>query len=71
VADVYSLNEAGPIAVWDAAAGHVLLQHRMLVEVVDEHDEPVGPGERGEITLTGGYRQVESSWEASESMRDW
>lgn len=56
VADVYSLNEAGPIAVADdAAAGHVLLQHRMLVEILDADDEPVDPGERGEVTLTGGF----------------
>lgn len=56
VVDVYSLNEAGPIAVFDPLAqGHVLLQHRLHVELLGETDEPVSAGERGEITLTGGF----------------
>ncbi len=56
VLDLYSLNEAGPIAVFDAElGGHVLLQHRMYVEILDDDDEPVTPGERGEIALTGGF----------------
>jgi phenylacetate-CoA ligase len=56
VLDVYSLNEAGPIAVYDPRAqGHVLLQHSMLVEVLAEDDQPVPDGERGEVTLTGGF----------------
>jgi phenylacetate-CoA ligase len=56
VVDLYSLNEAGPVAAFDpAAGGHVLLQHGMLVEILDAADRPVPPGERGEITLTGGF----------------
>ena len=56
VVDVYSLNEAGPVAVADAdAGGHVLLQHRMYVEVLGDDDRPVPPGARGEVTLSGGF----------------
>ena len=56
VLDLYSLNEAGPIAVADpAAGGHVLLQHRMYVEILDRAGRPVAPGARGEIALTGGF----------------
>ena len=56
VVDLYSLNEAGPIAAYDArAGGHVLLQHRMLVEIVDAAGRPVPRGARGEVTLTGGF----------------
>lgn len=57
VLDLYSLNEAGPVAVWDpVAGGHVLLQPRMLVEILDPgRDVALPPGERGEVTLTGGF----------------
>lgn len=56
VLDLYSMNEAGPIAVADpAAGGHVLLQPRMYVEILDDEDRPLPPGERGEVTLTGGF----------------
>lgn len=56
VLDVYSMNEAGPIAVADSTmGGHVLLQHQMLVEIVDPEGRPVREGERGEVTLTGGF----------------
>ncbi len=56
VLDLYSMNEAGPIAVADPKmGGHVLLQHRLLVEVLAPDGEPLPPGERGEITLTGGF----------------
>jgi phenylacetate-CoA ligase len=56
VADIYSLNEAGPVAVYDPAAqGHVLLQHRMLVEILDPDDRALPEGQRGEVTLTGGF----------------
>ena len=56
VLDVYSLNEAGPIAVFDPALDrHVLLQNRMLIEILDAEDKPVATAERGEITLTGGF----------------
>lgn len=56
VLDVYSMNEAGPVAVADAAAGgHVLLQHCLYVEILDSTGQPVPSGERGEVTLTGGF----------------
>jgi phenylacetate-CoA ligase len=56
VLDLYSLNEVGPVAVFDPAVnGHVLLQHRLLVEILDPSGHRVPPGERGEITLTGGF----------------
>lgn len=56
VLDLYSLNEAGPVAVFDpSVGGHVLLQHRMVVEVVDPAGARVAPGQRGEVVLTGGF----------------
>jgi phenylacetate-CoA ligase len=54
VLDLYSLNEAGPVAVADAG-GHVLLQPGMYVEILDPEDRPVPEGTRGEVTLTGGF----------------
>jgi phenylacetate-CoA ligase len=56
VLDLYSLNEAGPIGVYDPQLdGHVLLQPAMAIEILDDAGEPVAAGERGEITLTGGF----------------
>jgi phenylacetate-CoA ligase len=56
VLDLYSLNEAGPVAVFDQNyGGHVLLQDRLHVEIVDPSGHVVPEGERGEITLTGGF----------------
>ncbi len=56
VVDLYSMNEAGPLAAYDPrAGGHVLLQPRMIVEILDSAGHPASPGERGEITLTGGF----------------
>lgn len=56
VLDLYSMNEAGPIAVFDpAVGGHVLLQPRMQVEILDSAGNALPAGERGEITLTGGF----------------
>ncbi len=56
VLDLYSMNEAGPIAVLDPAlGGHLLLQPRLYVEILDDEGHPVPDGERGEITLTGGF----------------
>jgi phenylacetate-CoA ligase len=56
VLDVYSLNEAGPVGVFDAnAGGHVLLQPRLYVETLGSDGRPVDAGQRGEITLTGGF----------------
>jgi phenylacetate-CoA ligase len=46
VLDIYSLNEVGPVAVFDPAlGGHVLLQPRLYVEILDT----------GEIAVTGGF----------------
>lgn len=56
VLDIYSMNEVGPIAVFDAAAGgHVLLQDRLYVEILDPAGRPVAEGQRGEITVSGGF----------------
>jgi phenylacetate-CoA ligase len=56
VLDLYSMNEAGPIAVADpASGGHVLLQHRLFAEILDEAGRSLPPGEHGEVTLTGGF----------------
>jgi phenylacetate-CoA ligase len=56
VLDFYSMNEAGPIGVFDSAAGgHVLLQPELHVELLDSIGAPVADGARGEITLTGGF----------------
>ncbi len=56
VLDLYSMNEAGPVAVQDATAGgHVLLQHRLYLEILDEKGCPQPPGKRGEVALTGGF----------------
>lgn len=57
VIDVYSMNETGPIAFAPAdsiADEHELLSHNLLVEILDDRDEPIAPGERGEIVVTGG-----------------
>ncbi|HEU5058066.1 MAG TPA: hypothetical protein VFU21_16155, partial [Kofleriaceae bacterium] len=56
VLDLYSMNEAGPIAVADeGAGGHVLLQPRLLVEILGPDGTRLPPGARGEVTLTGGF----------------
>ena len=56
VLDLYSLNEVGPVGVFDVAVGgHVLLQNRLYVEILGPAGRPVATGERGEITLTGGF----------------
>jgi len=56
--DLYSMNEAGPIAVFDpAAGGHRLLQPDLYVEILDPQGRSLAPGERGEITLTGGFNR--------------
>jgi phenylacetate-CoA ligase len=53
VVDVYSLNEAGPVAA-AGARGHVVLPHDLYVEVLRPNGTPCRPGERGEVALTGG-----------------
>lgn len=53
VLDVYALTEAGVVAV-RTPQGHAVLPHDLHVEVLDEHDQPVAEGVRGEVVLTGG-----------------
>lgn len=53
VVDVYSMNEAGPIA-FEYQGLYKLLQPRLYVEVLDDDGLPCPPGARGEVTLTGG-----------------
>jgi phenylacetate-CoA ligase len=53
VLDVYALTEAGIVAV-RTPQGHAVLPHDLHVEVLDEHDQPVPDGGRGEVVLTGG-----------------
>lgn len=56
VLDLYSLNEVGPVGVLDTAlGGHLLLQPRLYVEILDRDGQPVTGGERGEISFTGGF----------------
>jgi phenylacetate-CoA ligase len=56
VLDVYSLNEVGPVGVYDGnIGGHLLLQPQLYVEILDRDDRILDPGERGEITVTGGF----------------
>lgn len=53
VLDLYALTEAGIVAV-GTDRGHEVLPHDVYVEVLDEHDQPCAPGQRGEVTITGG-----------------
>lgn len=54
--DVYGMNEAGPVAAGlPDGSGHALLQPRLFVEILGADGRPCAPGERGEITLTGGF----------------
>jgi phenylacetate-CoA ligase len=56
VLDIYSMNEAGPVAVADpSAGGHALLQNRLYVEILNDAGQPLPAGQRGEVTLTGGF----------------
>ena len=57
--DVYGMNEAGPIAAaLPDGSGHALLQPELYVEILDADGRPCPPGERGEITLTGGFNSA-------------
>ena len=57
--DVYGMNEAGPIAAaLPDGSGHALLQPELYVEILDAQGRPCPPGERGEITLTGGFNSA-------------
>lgn len=57
VIDIYSMNETGPIAFARAdsdADEHEVLPHNLFVEILDAHGQPLPPGVRGEIVVTGG-----------------
>lgn len=54
VIDLYSLNECNAVAV--ARDGvFELIQPRLYVEILDPQGQPVSDGQRGEVTLTGGF----------------
>ncbi|TWI66488.1 phenylacetate-CoA ligase [Pseudoduganella lurida] len=56
VLDLYSMNEVGPVGVFDAqCGGHVLLQPELYVEILHRDGKPVPLGERGEVTVSGGF----------------
>ncbi len=56
VLDIYSMNEVGPVGVFDERhGGHVLLQPTLYVEILDAAGRAVPPGERGEVTVSGGF----------------
>ncbi len=55
VYDIYSLTECRMIAVARGPAVHRLIRPDLYVEILHpDCDKPLAPGERGEITLTGG-----------------
>lgn len=59
VIDVYGLTEAGPVAAsLPDGSGHALLQPRLYVEILRADGSVADPGERGEITLTGGFNDA-------------
>ncbi|UZE94797.1 phenylacetate--CoA ligase family protein [Alkalimarinus alittae] len=56
IIDLYSLNEIGPVGCSVLGKkGFKLLQSKLYVEILDTNDTPVAPGQRGEITVTGGF----------------
>ncbi|WP_296943944.1 capsule biosynthesis protein CapK [uncultured Massilia sp.] len=56
VLDIYSLGEVGPVGVFDATlVGHLLLQPRLYVEILDGAGRPLPPGAVGEVAVTGGF----------------
>lgn len=55
VYDLYSLTECRMIAVSEKPGIYQLIRPELYIEVLHpERDEPVAPGARGEITVTGG-----------------
>jgi phenylacetate-CoA ligase len=54
VIDIYGLHETRPIAASADGGPFVVLDRRVLVEVLDPAGEPVAAGERGEIVVTAG-----------------
>jgi phenylacetate-CoA ligase len=54
VLDIYSITEAGPIAV-EERGEWMLFPRRLYVEAVGGDDRACGDGELGEVALTGGF----------------
>ena len=55
VIDWYSLTETGPIGyACPRGPGYHVLPADLHVEAIDDQGIPVAPGQRGEITVTGG-----------------
>lgn len=54
VVDLYSMTECRCVASLSGDDRYDLLAHDVFVEVLDPEGRLCGPGERGEITLTGG-----------------
>ncbi len=56
VIDLYSLNETGPVGCSvPNKKGFKLLQSKLYIEILDINGAPVEPGQRGEISVTGGF----------------
>lgn len=56
VLDLYSMNEVGPIGVFDPQLdGFVLLQPRLHVEIVDAGGQPLPYGQAGQVVVSGGF----------------
>jgi phenylacetate-CoA ligase len=56
VLDVYSMNEVGPIGVWDGSEnGFAMLQPNLYVEILNRQGQVLPSGEVGEITVSGGF----------------
>jgi phenylacetate-CoA ligase len=56
VLDLYSMNEVGPIGVYDTDVdGHVLLQDQLWIEALNVDQYASGTNTHGEITVTGGF----------------
>ena len=54
VFDLYGLHETRPIAVRTDDGPFRILDRRLVVEILDDHGEPVPPGDVGEIVVTAG-----------------
>jgi phenylacetate-CoA ligase len=59
VIDIYAATEIGPVAYsFPDGGGHALVQPALYVEILDPAGAPCLPGERGEITVTGGMNPM-------------
>ncbi|MGC3955724.1 MAG: AMP-binding protein [Propionicimonas sp.] len=54
VFDLYGLHETRPIGVRTADGPFRILPRRLVVEILDDHGDPVPDGELGEIVVTAG-----------------